>query len=182
TYADTFGHHLPSGICTVIVQCVLDTEFQTVHSQFFGELVVKLLLRDGCLRHAKTAERSRWNQMSVHGACYRAVVCHLVRSGSMYRYTAGYGRSPRRVGASVEFSAEIHRQQFAVLRRARFASDARRMALCRRPDGLRARVDNLYRTLQMPSSNSYKRLHGKVQFGSKTAANGGGNDTHSAFL
>src|SRR6266404_3525439 len=87
SYTYTLAHHLPSGICTVIVQCVLDAEFQTVYSQFFGELIVKLLLRDGRLRHAKSAERPRWNQMSVHGACHRAVVWHFVRSASMYRYT-----------------------------------------------------------------------------------------------
>ena len=66
--AHAFAENLPGDGGSVIVERIQNAKLQTVHADFVGEIVIKLLLRDRRLRHAESAKSSRRNDVGVYRA------------------------------------------------------------------------------------------------------------------
>src|SRR5260370_833521 len=126
----TGAHKASAQICVTIV----------VDPEFDGEIVIELFLRDCHLRHAEATKCAGRNNVGVDGPRQRPVVRDRIRSGSMHRNARRNRRSPGRISAGVEISAEVKGKQFAVLVRPGAAAHARRMALWRWPGRLHAGI------------------------------------------
>ena len=103
-----FAENLASDGGRLVVQRILDSEFETVDGQLVSEIVVKLFLRDSGLRYTKTAERARGHQVSMHGAGQRAVVRNMVGPRSVNRHARRNRWPPGGISSGIEIGGEVH--------------------------------------------------------------------------
>src|SRR5271157_1737786 len=126
----------------MIFESIQSAEFQFVHSNFFGELIVGLFLGYGALRHTKPPESAGRNKMRVNSARLRTIVRNFVWAGTVDGHAGGDGGSPGSVSAGVELAFQIHGQQFSIGGGAGATTNFRRMSLGGAADGFGARVNH----------------------------------------
>src|SRR4029078_8313828 len=97
TNAATGAEHLSGCRRPLSRQRILDPEFERIHTELFSQLIEKLVLREGGLRHTEAADRAGRNEIGVDGARQRPVMRHVVGTRGM----DGHAVRPRRAPGGI---------------------------------------------------------------------------------
>ena len=99
---------------SLTVQCIQDSEFQSIHSKAIGQFVVELFLGNSRLWNTEAAKCARRHQVCVHRACERPIIRNVIRTRPVHRDSSRYRGSPRGVGPGIEVRREVERDKLAL--------------------------------------------------------------------